>query len=503
MQRPISHGLIVLPIAMLTSLASMADQPKELQRIPLNAEDTLVVHAFLDKPTDVFLLHDGRSLKIDGTGVMIVMSFRSTDADRDSDWSWIKRIEVTEKSGDSQNATKASFWITTADGVSKGYSSRPPDRKERRKNGITYCGVQLPKIETVAACQYRVIDVNDQIVASIDSPLPPAFPSLEFNQRPHRLDAESAPWKVQLHGIIFARSTNISIQEGLEPHFGITTKFWFEHDGQVMQKNEVAVVDLTYSDALGNRSAANELPPEFQPRWKIDLKVARTDYMTNRTAKELRHLGKIDDLQSLTKIEPSNELTEISSAICFGQGSHKTTFSNEVVSDEHREYRGGVFGDRKDPVRFYAGTASRSTNNDNWSTEAKYLCNERNEEPLIVEYRFIASVGTTMTVKTSLPLVAIDLKRPLVNQILNVFAFDQLDRPLKVSSLKHSISRMPLYVVEADSDTKSIDLFVSIEDLVPLEMYIMPPTYAIDLSVIKPKGTALIFQPTEDSWILK
>ena len=122
---------------------------------------------------------------------------------------------------------------------------------------------------------------------------------------------------------------------------------------------------------------------------------------------------------------------------------------------------------------------------------------------MTVEYRFIASVGTTMTVKTPLPLVAIDLKRTLVNQILNVFAFDQLDRPLKVSSLKHSISRMPLYVVEADSDTKSIDLFVSIEDLVPLEMYIMPPTYAIDLSVIKPKGTALIFQPTEDSWILK
>ncbi len=68
MKRPISHGLIVLPIVFLASLASMADQTKEIQRIPLNAEDTLIVHAFLDKPTDEFLLHDGRSLKIDGTG---------------------------------------------------------------------------------------------------------------------------------------------------------------------------------------------------------------------------------------------------------------------------------------------------------------------------------------------------------------------------------------------------------------------------------------------------
>lgn len=500
MKRWIALGTVIVALAIIWFFWSPNRVP-ELQRVPINSQDTLVVHAFLDQPTDSIQLGRSAIIRSDESGIMIVMSFRSTNSSRDSDWSWLKCIHVPDDTGSFVSVEQASFMTIRSDGsaqlTSPSNESEPPD-------GVTYCCVVVPRVETDGPCQFHFIGNDDQTVATIVSPLPAPVPSEDFNQHPHQVETTSGSWKAKILGLSFWRYAKSSIQTGTVDYARTTETLWFEYNGQVMQKDEVAVIDLNYSDALGNKSTKQGLPPDLQPRWKMSMRVGRIDYMADRNASELKYLGKFDDLKSVLELSPSDHVPGLNSATCFGLGNHQISiFYKGRPGQNINNYRAGFFGHRavvgKLPI-----SSSSSGDRDSWKNEVTYSTSSRNDSQQVsVSYFTRASIGTKMTVNASVPLIAINLTKPLVNQFINVFAFDQLNRPLQVNSVIHTIPQMPLYIVETDTDTEYLELYSSIEDLVPLEMYFIPPTRGVEFPPAKNDFSYLSFVPIQGGWIHK
>lgn len=498
MKRWIALGTVVVALAIVWLFWSPNRVP-ELQRVPINSQDTLVVHAFLDQPTDSIQLASNDSIRHDGTGIKIVMSFRSTDSERDSDWSWLKYIQIRDKTDSSVSVYIASFNTIRTNGGSM--STKPPDRQQRR-DGITYCSVIVPKVETEGPCQYHLVNVDDQAVATIVSPLAPSIPSAEFNSHPHQLETTSGPWRAKVLGMSLGRATKGSIQDGRYYYTSPPEKLWFEYDGQVMQKNEVAVVDVLYSDALGNESIDSQLPPDLQPRWKMSMKVGRIDYMAHRNSPELKYIGRFDDIKSILELALTDPVPGVGSVVCFGLGNHQFSISNKGRTERNfHNYRAGFFGHRNVMGNFPI-SSSGSGDGDSWKFDVTYAAFSQNDNHRInLGYHAEASIGTKMTVHATLPLIAVNLQRPLVNQIINIFAFDQLNRPLKVNSVAHTIPQMPLYIIETDTDTQFLELYASIEDLVPLEMYFVPPTRGVEFPPTNEDFSYLSLAPSPDGWI--
>ena len=463
-------------------------KPPVIAQYALPNGETLRVHGVLHDENDSLRIRSkpvNNELKF---GQSLVISCVNQQSGRSSDWSWFKHIEVEDKYGSLIQGQMVTVITVSEDGKWKVHRTIAESKLENYRE--LYCIVHFPKVESIKPCEFLAIDLNDEVVARIGSPFPPDQPGAGFYDRSHDLQAKNGPWTVEL-----AQITSMWYADGQYPYSNQFNppEFHCEYEGNLLEKENVSQIETEFSDALGN-PATLWFQPHNQPLWRYRMKVARLDYLTSKQAKELRPLGRVSDLTASSKLSISDDQLLSKSVLFVPVGKHATT--SQALAEKEIELRSLNFG--YETQRLTCMSCSRVGGSRGRKSVAKFTL-LRNEELLKLTLTTKPNEPAKLEFDAKRPLVMLELAEPLQECLINVFAFDQFNRALQVDSVPNGLSRLPMFVVETESDTLHLDLFYSIEPMVPIDFYMVPPTKNLALP-LDSGSTWMRMTGTKDGW---
>lgn len=458
--------------------------------------ETLVIHGVLRNGVDSMQL---RGEKVSGRfkfGLTLVISCENPETGLSSDWKWFNHFELEDRYGAVVRGHVDNVIYRTADGELESHSS---DMIESMSSPEVYYVVHFPEVETVKPCEFLAIGNDDEVWARVESPFPPPEPIQGFYDHSHDLTAESGPWKVELSRIVtYWNSTH----RGPDSSNLANTEFLFEHEGQPLQKEHVLKLDGKFSDAVGN-PVALYIELNKQPLWKYSMKVARMDYPTTKQAKELISIGRISEpSESSELVIADTKVLKIQSASYLPEGKHEKIVQtldqgDESLCDFSKSHSFGW-------QRLFRSSASGGLSGHNATrgshTEADFELRP-SKKVLHLDLTSQTNQPARLRIDTKLPLVIFELAEPLNDRLINLFAFDQLNRALQVNTVQSGLEELPMFIVELESDTKQIDLFYSIEPIVPLEFYMIPPLK--DVVLLDSGSTWFWMTGEKDGWTVK
>jgi hypothetical protein len=325
-----------------------------------------------------------------------------------------------------------------------------------------------------------VIDTNDEVVATIHPNIPPPQPIEGFYEHSHNLLAENGPWKVE---IVEMNASWSPAQDDSPAHFQLNpSSINFDYNGIRIDQENLVIRDEKLTNALGNFAGIH---PQLsnQPLWKYSSQVARSDYLTNRQDTDLKPLGRIDDLKTAIEVSKLEGLREARSLTFMPIGMHE-----RVVADVSNSKYGFIqFSSRYTKRSKFLRGSSGSGGRNAYEYQSSYHFS-KGDNVLNTKIVSKSNRPTQLSVDTKRPVVILQLEETSSDHLINLFAFDQFNRALQVDALPNYVDKLPMFLIDADSDTEYLDLYYSIEPIVPIEIYMIPPT----------KG--LVFPETGTTW---
>ncbi len=465
-----------------------------LSRFVLPNGETLVVHAVLGGSK---LSTSFRGIEI-GTNdgqVTLVMSCKNEHTGRLSDWSWLKHIEVEDRYG-------AVVEMAISDVIQKSqdtthYLAGKFEKLDFLTADEVYCVVRMPKVEALKPTDYLVIDTNEDVVATIQSNLPPLQPSDGFYDHSHNLIAQNGPWKIEIEEMYAVWHP---AHDAFASHFRIwPSKIYFDHKGSRVDNDNLVVLDEQLTNALG--SSADKYPQlNHQPLWKYSSKVARSDYLTTRQDTDLKRLGRIEDLKTASEVSSPEGLRQVRSFTFVPTGKYETAIADVSgtkfgsIAFSNRQTRAWKFT--------HNGSGSGGGGRTGYTYEYSSIFSiARDADVLDIKIVTQSNQPTQLSMDTKRPLVMFQLEETSNDHLINLFAFDQLNRALQVDAVTEWVDKLPTFLIDTDSDTEYLDLYYSIEPIVPVETYIIPPTKGL---VFPETGlTWYTLAGSRDGWLLK
>lgn len=495
----ITLGVIGLIILLFVDADKHGPLHRLYTRPPVIAEhvlangETLVVHGVLRNGVDSMKLR-GETVGDDFQfGMTLVISCKNPQTGLSSDWTWFSHFELEDRYGSVVRGYIADLIYRTADGEIENRSS---DLTNLKNCTEVYYVIHFPEVETVKPCDFLAIGTDDEVWARVESPFPPPEPIQGFYEHSHDLVAESGSWKVELSRIV---SHWDATQR--RPYYGNINHpaFLFEHEGRFLEKEHVLQLDGKFSDALGN-PIGSFVELNKQPLWKYSMKVARMDYPATKQTKELISIGRINEPSESSELVIADAPTlKIQMALYLPVGKHEKIVQTLNQGDESL----CSFGKNHSFAwqRLFRSSATGGASGHNAiqrsHTEADFDIRPTNNV-LHLDLTTHTNQPARLKVDTKLPLVILELAEPLNDRLINLFAFDQLNRALQVNTVPSGLEELPMFVVESESDTKQIDLFYSIEPIVPVEFYMVPPLKEVVL--LESGATWLRMSGTKDGW---
>ena len=492
--------------AFLAFLAILATQwfikPSEILRTPASMGGYIVLHAVLENPNRDYYVRNGFSKtsirQLYETGTTLVLSYRDATSDGYLDWKWFKCIEVTDRFGETIQAWNArSYEFDETRSHSGGIDSMTSYAE--RPGQFRFLSIHLPKIETEGFANFKVLNTEGHVVASFASPIASQVPAPEFANKVHSPASSSGDWNV--------RMVNTSV------HFWgdafsqrVQANFEFNFREQPTTKADVVIFDSHYSDRLGNIATDGSLPRK-QPLWKYQMSVARSSKSDLFQKQELKLLGRADAAGKQT-IELAKNLP-IVSCVLYPAGQHEGTIAASTANYGIGWFQYGLSGfDRSGQSELNCEFHGSNGVND-FHEEMKFSrihWGNKKVDSLVEMDTTISIQGKTkklatdLSIKTAHPTLVIQLKQPLVDQLIHIVCLDQAQRRLSVHALRSHFPDLAFFLIEPDWDTQSIEIFSCLETLSKLEFFIAPPTANLQPPSAGQPSYGADLVPTKDGW---
>jgi hypothetical protein len=487
------------PMALLRDAYEAIKPDPVLLRAPLINGDTLVVHAILHNDEDEISLRESE-FKKDFRGDKFLLSSVGEGLPHEP-WKEIKGIQVTDKYRQTVMSTVMSFHVNTG---SRERSGDFPEDHEVTADSTVMCECVLPKVETDSSPVYQIIDNKNQVIGTFVSPYPAEVPAAGFYDHVHHTEVTTGNWSVRFEECdIFIWKPSSDRAYNSTRQLRIQPKLFAEYDGKPMI-GEVSFFDTHFVDALGNvisTSYSESRSPDQQPLWKLKTNVARTDFFTPQSSPELKRVGRIEnaDLQQTIFLEDESPIGLVS---YVGIGQHELHFPYVENIRFKDLFRGHGGNPSQLPKCMKTSGGGRGGNESFWERSASYMMTRSSEmeSAVVIKVSGQKTTGTQTSVDSKYPLVFVELKQPLAESVLNLFAYDDSKRQIPLSSLEHDLPTLPVYLIESYDDTKFIDLYYAIEPVVPLEMFVVPPTQDLQHPTNKEDLISPTLVPTEDGW---
>lgn len=432
--------------------------------------ETLAIHAVLLGSNHSSSFR-GKEFTGDDGQVTLVMSCKDLRTGSLSDWSWLKHIEAEDKYG-------AIVEVTVFEIIQKSQSDTNTRMGKLEKQDFlngeeVYCVFKIPNLETLKPCEYSVIDTNDEVVATIHPNIPPLQPIEGFYEHSHNLIAEIGPWKVE---IVEMNASWSPAHDSVNSQFHLSpSKIYFDYNGTQLDQENLVIMGERLSDGLGNTAGIH---PQVnnQPLWKYSSKVARSDYMTNRQDTDLKPLARIDDAKNGIELSKLEGFSQARSLTFMPIGEHERT-GTDVSAAKHGSLQLSTRQTRRWKLMHSIFTVGGHSADGGYKYEHSLnYRGTRGDEILGLKIVSKTNQPSTLSLHTKRSLVMLQLEETSNDYLINLFAFDQFNRALQVDAAPDYIDKLPMFLIDTDSDTEYLDLYYSIEPIVPVEIYMKPPT---------------------------